>query len=232
MRSGESECPFCPGSLVCGDDLHIDNGVGILIEVYGISLGELTPEQRDYLAERLNATLRSYFSRRDPYVNFEIPLNATQLLAVIGRPVNPSLYRKDVHALLKRLHNESAGEFEPAGGFQAYEDIHVGDLNATSEAVQLMEVYGIPKDIHLDWDRSFLRPTFTQFGARRWIAAVTLNRLNRLTGVTHPSWFEILYYERSFLAALVLIALCIYATAISPKPPRVLAKESDGPALP
>jgi uncharacterized membrane protein YoaK (UPF0700 family) len=33
-----------------------------------------------------------------------------------------------------------------------------------------------------------------------------------------PTWLEMLYYERSLLAALVLVALCIYATLTSPGP--------------
>jgi hypothetical protein len=188
---------------------------------------DLTREQRDHLAERLHATLRRFFSPQYPYKNLEGPLGATELLSVIGLPVDPGQYRKDIHALLKRLHHEAGGGFQRAGGFQSFENIHSGDLHATSVAIQLMEVYGIPKDLNLDWDRSFLRPAFTQFGVQQWLPAVTLARLNRLPGVTHPSWLEVLYYERSFVAAVVLIVLCIYATAISPKPPRVLSKESD-----
>lgn len=81
-----------------------------------------------------------------------------------------------------------------------------------------MEIYGIPEDFDVNWVRSYLRPWAFGFPPEKWIAAVTLERLNRLPGIPQPSWFEILYYERSFLAAVVLIGLCIYATVISPAP--------------
>ena len=178
---------------------------------------DLTSEQRDHLAERVHSTLRWSLTRQGP-AKLEDPLRATQLLEVLGRPVDSLQYQEDVHALLKRLHHETGGGFQRAGGFQSYPEIHAGDLNATSDAIELMEIYGIPKGLDLNWDRSFLRPSFLQMSPENWIAAVTLDRLNRLPGATYPSWFEILYFERSFLAAAILIGLCIYATVISPNP--------------
>ena len=79
----------------------------------------------------------------------------------------------------------------------------------------------------MNWVRSFLRPSATAGSAERWMAAVTLNRLDQLPGITRPSGSEILYYERSFLAAVVLIGLCIYATVISPNPTGALRKNRD-----
>src|SRR5205823_3140649 len=106
--------------------------------------------------------------------------------------------------LLNRLHHQTGGFFRPAGGFMSFEQLHAGDLNATADAVELMEIYGIPKDLDLNWDRSFLRPSFLRPSGPKWIAATTLDRLNRLPGATRPSWFDILYFERSFFAAVVL----------------------------
>jgi hypothetical protein len=172
---------------------------------------DLTPEQRDYLVERLHVTLR------DSRGSLQEPLLATQLLEVLGQPVDAALYRKDIQALLMRLHSKERGGFQRAGGFKANEIVRVGELEATSDAVRLMEIYGIPNDFDVNWVRSFLRPSFIRSSLEQRIAAVTLDRLNRLPGVARLSWYEAMYYERSFLAAVVLIGLCVYATAISPK---------------
>ena len=94
-----------------------------------------------------------------------------------------------------------------------------------------MKIYGIPNDLDLNWVRSFLRPmSMIRQSPDKWIAAVTLDRLNRLPGVTHPTWLETLYYERSLLAAVVLVGLCIYATLSSPKPRVVNATDASSHA--
>jgi hypothetical protein len=89
-----------------------------------------------------------------------------------------------------------------------------------------MEIYGIPDNLDLNWVRSFLRPMWIRRSPEKWMAAVTLDRLNRLPGVTHPTWLEAMYYERSLLAAVVLVGLCIYATLSSPKPRVVNATDA------
>ena len=71
---------------------------------------DLTAEQRDYLAERLHENLTWSLTRKTPQTLNE-PLRATQLLEVIGRPVDPTQYQKDIHALLKRLHHRTGGGF-------------------------------------------------------------------------------------------------------------------------
>jgi hypothetical protein len=57
----------------------------------------------------------------------------------------------------------------------------------------------------------------------RWLTAVTLDRLNLVPGVTHPTWLEMVYHERSLIMAALLVALCIYATLFSPLPGRSLS---------
>jgi hypothetical protein len=179
---------------------------------------DLTAEQRDYLEKRLHATLEAVAT--DPYAVLETPLRATQLLRVIERPVNPDRYRHKIHDLLRTFHSKKGGGFQVAGGFKDYnqENVSVGSLEATSFAVQLMEFYGIPAELDLNWVRSYLRPLFMRHSPQKFMAAVTLDRLNRLPDVTDPTWLETLYYERSLLAAVVLIGLCIYAAISSPMP--------------
>jgi hypothetical protein len=176
---------------------------------------DLTPSQRDLLAARLHASLR-WSLTRGSLAHLAEPLRATQLLEVVGRPVDPAQYRNGIHVLLKRLHHETGGGFRRAGGFMAFENVRAGDLDATSNAIELMEVYGVPHGIDLNWDRSFLRPSVLT--SQKWVAAVTRDRMARLPEAARPSWWEALYFERSFFAAAVLIGLCVYATAISPGP--------------
>ena len=108
--------------------------------------------------------------------------------------------------------------------------MEVGSLGATSYAVELMEIYGIPDDFDLNWVRSFLRPLSIRRSPEKWMAAVTLDRLNRLPGVTQPTWLETMYYERSLLAAAVLVGLCIYATLSSPMPRAVATTDGTSQA--
>jgi hypothetical protein len=174
------------------------------------------------LEKRLHATLEDL--SRSPNDGLKTALRVTQLLEVIGRPIDRDQYRDRVHDWLRKFHSKKGGGFEVAGGFKMYLNVPVGSLETTAHAVELMEVYGIPDDLDLNWVRSFLRPR--KYSADKWIAAVTLDRLNRLPGVTHPTWLEIIYYERSLIAAAVLVGLCIYATLASPKPKA--SNSSDG----
>jgi hypothetical protein len=189
---------------------------------------DLTPGQRDYLEKRLHRTLEAMST--DPWVVLETPLRATQLLAVIGRPVDADRYRDRVHELLRKFHSKKGGGFQVAGGFRDYTNLQVGSLAATSCAVELMEIFGIPDGLDLNWVRSFLRPLMIRQSPEKWMAAVTLDRLDHLSGVTQPTWLEAMYYERSLLAAMVLVGLCLYATVCSPKPRVVDATDASSRA--
>jgi hypothetical protein len=178
---------------------------------------DLSPGERDFLEKRLQATIKDLSDH--PYDVLETALRATQLLGVIGRPVDRDRYRVKVHDWLRAFHCKTAGGFEVAGGFKQYLAVPVGSLQATSYAVELMEIYGIPEDLDLNWVRSFLRPLSRRDSDdRKWIAAVTRDRLKHLLGVTRPTWLAVAYYERSLIAAAVLLGLCIYATLTAPQP--------------
>src|SRR5262249_51388314 len=152
-------------------------------------------------------------------VVLETPLRVTQLLDLIDRPLNRDRYRETVHDLLRSFHSRSGGGFQLAGGFKSYRNIPVpGGLAPTSFAVQLMGLYGVRTGLDVNWVRSFLRPRITRFGGDKYVAAVTSMRLNALPGVKPPTWLEYLYYERSLLAAFVLVAMCLYATLSATEP--------------
>jgi hypothetical protein len=181
---------------------------------------DLSAEDRDYLEARLLATLDNLGGLEV----LEPALRATQLLEVIGRPVDRDRYRESIHGWLVKSLSKSGGGFQLAGGFMKYLNTDrplPGQLDATADAVELMEIYGIPDGLDLNWVRSFLRPLSFRPMGEQWMVAATLDRLNKLPGATQPTWFEVLYYERALLAAAVLVGLCIYATYLSPPPKRV-----------
>lgn len=175
--------------------------------------GQLSPDDRDVLQQRLLAT----FDQLDDATAdvLETALRVTQLLDAIDRPIDRDAYRERVHGWLREFHSKSTHGHLIAGGFQQYKGLS-SSLHATSHAVELMEIYGVPDDLDLNWVRSYLRPLYHRPSNDKWIAAVTLDRLNRLPGVTGPTWLDILYCERSLIAAMVLVAFCVYATWSSP----------------
>jgi hypothetical protein len=167
------------------------------------------------LEQRLHATLEDLSQSRSDVL--ETALRVTQLLEVIQRPLDRGQYRDKVHDWLRTFHTKNTGGFQYAGGFTQYLDHPAGSLESTSYAVELMEAYGVPDNLDLNWIRSFLRPSVYRLSDDKWVAAASLDRLNHLAGVPRPTWLEVLYYERTLLAAAVLVGLCIYATLSSPK---------------
>jgi hypothetical protein len=177
---------------------------------------DLTPAECDLLQKRLLVNLEQLW--KSPYRQVAEALRVTQLLRVIGRPIDPNRYRQQVHGLLRELHTTDCGFFLDSGGFQPYLSSLAGDMQATACAVELMQIYGVPDGIDVNWVRSFLRPKFLRFGDDVYIAAAALARLNHLPGVSQPTWLDYVYYERSLIMAVLLVALCLYATLSSPAP--------------
>lgn len=176
---------------------------------------DLSPAERDLLEQRLRETLDCLPT--DQYAKLETALRITQLLDVIGRPLDRNHYRPLIHDLLRAFHIQHGPWHSVSGGFKTYVRTTVGDLQTTAHAVELMEIYGIPDGLDIAWVRSFLSHyAFKRIGDQQWIAAAALNRLDALPGITQPTWLEILYSERTLFAAIVLVSLCLYATLSSP----------------
>jgi hypothetical protein len=180
-----------------------------------VQQNDLSPRERDLLEQRLHATLEDLSQSRADVL--ETALRVTQLREVIQRPLDRDQYRDKVHEWLRKFHTKNTGGFQYAGGFTQYLDHPAGSLESTAYAVELMEIYGVPDDLDLNWVRSFLRPSVYRISDDKWVAAASLDRLNHMPGVTRPTWLEVLYYERTLLAAAVLVGLCIYATLSSPQ---------------
>lgn len=179
---------------------------------------DLPTADRDLLEQRLLLTFDDTLSRQ--LVTLKELLHITKLFDVIGRPIDYSQYRDRIHDLLREFHAIHTSPFELAGGFQTYRNQSSffgryqmgGTVDATSYAVELMQIYGVPAGIDLNWVRSYLKPLAMRFQNDKWIAAATRERLDQIPGMTRPSLIEILYYERTLLAAFVLVVICFYAT--------------------
>jgi hypothetical protein len=142
---------------------------------------DLTPEQRDLLAKRLHVSLE--YVSKNPIRRLEDALRVTQLLEVIDRPIDRDRYRSQVHDMLRESHTTDCGFLQDSGGFMRYFTANArdlpgkhGDLQATAWAVELMQIYGVPDGIDLNWVRSFLRPKLLRTGDDVYIAAATLAR--------------------------------------------------------
>ncbi len=175
----------------------------------------LADDQRDYLEKRLLATWEALVE--DSYLELEDALLVSQLLEVIGRPLDRDNTRIQVHDWLRQFHSKSTGGFQLAGGFKTYTTSSTGDLKSTWHAIELMKLYGIPDNFDMNWVRSFLKPqSMSRFGYEAYLAAVTRDNMLHLPGIHQLGWLEYAYYERSFIAAILLVALCVYATVSSP----------------
>ncbi len=185
-----------------------------------IERGDFTSDEQDYLAQRLLATLEYHLSENSVVTLKEL-LCTTKLLDVVKHPMDRDPIRERVHQLLKRLHTTDSGGSQFAGGFKTYLKwdggawlSQPGSLESTAYAIELMEIYGVPEGIDWKWVRAFLRPSNYRLSDDKWVAATLLDRLNHLPSITRPTWIELLYYERTILAAIVLVGLCLYATLI------------------
>jgi len=175
---------------------------------------KLDDAERDFLAGRLHATMsRGMAGIHGPLSDL---LLTTQLLEAIDRPVDPERRRTLVHATLVKLHCTESGGFRRAGGFKASLNANVSDDDATAQAVELMQIYGVPDGLDLNWVRSYTKPKLVGYGKPDWTSAVTRERLAAIPGIEPPTLWQWLYYERNLLAAVILVGLCIYAVWISP----------------
>jgi len=189
--------------------------------------GELSPEEQKLLERNLLTTLDSVPT--DPYAVLETPLRVTQLLDVIGRPIDKERYRAVVHDMLLRFHCRRTWWSLNAGGFRTYSSLAAASPEATADGVELMELYGVPDGLDLSWVRAFLRPKAEAFLSNQWaVEGAARARLNRLPGIKPPSVWEYLYYERSLLAAAMLVVLCCYAAWSSPVQPAATSRVNSG----
>jgi hypothetical protein len=177
---------------------------------------DLSSAQKDLLEKRLLATMNGMAVGW--FGVLQEALRVTQLPELIGRPINRDQYRGGVHDWLRETHSTKGGGFQLPGGFRATRSVTVSSLEQTSYAVELLRIYGIQVSLELNGVRCYLRPLMYRSLDDKYVAAVTLDRLNHLPEVSFPKWLDDVYYERRLIMAVLLVALCLYATMSSPAP--------------
>ncbi len=197
-----------------------------------IAQKDLTPREQNLLAQRLRVTLEKQLSE-DSYVTLKTLLCVTRLLDLVDHPSSCDPFKERVHQLLKRFHTTHGGGFQFAGGFKTYLNWEggawlqqPGSLESTASAIGLMERYGAPEGLDWNWVRAFLRPSSYRRPDDRLIAASLLERLDHVPGITRPTWMEWLYFERTLLAAVLLVGLSLFATLIQPNGQRSALKQA------
>jgi hypothetical protein len=196
---------------------------------------DLTPEQRDLLAEGLLGG----WPRPDAPRALQDMERICDLLDEIERPIETDAQRASVHAALTDSWRGLDSQRPYAAGF-------VGDgvtpssgpasevlmVEPTHAAVVLMQRFGEPEGIAIDRVRAFLArmatPSLVEVLAprslryltvqeHRYRAAVALHTLMddarlRPDASERPSLARVILGERILLAAILLVALCLFAT--------------------
>ena len=168
--------------------------------------------------------MRATWSTLDPASNdvLEDALNIAWLLELLGHPLDADAERGRVHTWLRASHVSEARAFGEVGGFDddgLDEEHRSSSYAGTWYAVQLMRIFGIPDGIDVNGIRSFLRNKGFMAGQRRWVAFVTREALDDLPGVESLTWRDYLRYERTLIAVILLVLLCIVATLRAPPVP-------------
>ena len=105
--------------------------------------GELSADERDFLAERLLATLEGLKTKNFGRLLEEQQV-ITELSALIDRPINIDAFRDFVHQTLVSHQCLGFRLGGKTGGFTMSEKLNHSDQYATLAAIELMQVYGVP----------------------------------------------------------------------------------------
>ncbi len=183
-----------------------------------IMRGELDANQRDFLAERLRMTMEGLKTKTYGYL-LEEQLRITKLSRLIGRPLGADSYRDWVHRTLvghQRLNHRFGVR---RGGFAQSMKLDFSNEYATADAIELMQIYGVPAEVRIDALRSYLRPTPHDSWLRNQscVRVASLQRLESLPDVSPITWRDFLRYEQSLIMAVLFTLLCIFATVGAPK---------------
>ena len=186
-----------------------------------IITNQLSESERNLWETRLLATFRDT-AKSEFHLPIQDALNVTQLLEVIGRSRHIGEFRPSIHGLLVDFQCLEYQRFQSSGGFRGYPGIDTSDDDATTAAVELMQYYGVPKELDLVALRSFLRPTthdrlkLSRSNLRGGVHKATLLRLESLPDAPPVTLWDYLRHKRNFGAAILLVLSCCYATLSAP----------------
>jgi hypothetical protein len=195
------------------------SGAKVSCLIHGLVMrGELSEEHRDFLAERLSATMQALSTEQAGYVLAE-QLAATKLSRVIDRPLEIDSHRQQVHQTLANLQRLDSRLGVRRGGFASTSTLDFSDAQATADALELMQVFGVSEELDIDALRSYLRPTAHDQRLRDQAATrvVSLQRLESLPEVPPITWRDFLAHEQNLIMAILFAVLCVVATLGAPK---------------
>ncbi|TWU48360.1 hypothetical protein [Rubripirellula reticaptiva] len=177
--------------------------------------GELSESERDFLGERLTATMDSLATKT--YVNLlEQQLAITKLAILIDRPLDTDSLQEFVRHTLTSHQRLGVNLGTRRGGFASSPKLNHSIELATVDAIGLMQIYGVPEDIRIDALRSYLRPTshdhWFQLYDQTCMRVASLQRLESLPDVQPISWQDYLRYEQNLMMAILFTLVCVFAT--------------------
>lgn len=181
-----------------------------------VTARELDDATRDRLAQRVMAGLDA------PTFPLQATAEAARWLDALGRGEMLDRRREAIHELLVRF--QYSGPLEP-GGFCPRLDNPHSNHEANADALDLMERFGIPSGVDLPALHRHLRRQSRLFARMplaesryQLTAFVDRLRLERLHGgAPLRSPLRTLHEERAFVAMLLLVALCLWATWAAPQ---------------
>lgn len=184
---------------------------------------ELTAEQRERLAARIEATWPKLEDERA----LDKAALCVRLFEALDRSDAIERHRDDVSALLRRhwVSARRARVFARIGGFTSDPDkFRTSFDNATWLAIDLIARVGTPPEIDLRVVRGYLRAESAVDGLllrETWpdvqaVERAALFRLERQIGLSPRSWLAALLGERVLIGTLLIVALCLIAIRNAP----------------
>jgi len=184
--------------------------------------GELSEDERDLLSDRLAVSIEDLKTR--PFGSIiKGQLDITMLARLIDRPLDIDRYRTCVHQTLVESQRLTPRFSTRSGGFSEYDSINFSNERGTANAIDLMQIYGVPPDVRINALRSYLRPTAFDIAPsmieNACMRTASLHRLESLPEVPPLTWYDYVQHEQNLLMSIVFVSLCIFATLSAPKLP-------------
>ncbi len=187
--------------------------------------GGFTPAERAFLAERLIADLKDAAGDDKPFRVLEDTLRITQLLELLGHPIDLATWRPQVHKWLEACHKHDGSGFRRGGGFATYPS-GAPSYDGTYYAVALMRIYGYPASIDANEVRSFLQDD-SKATTGKYIVTITKDMFEALPDVPKPTFWDYIVYERMLIVSILLVLLCLYAMLAAPSIPAAAGDAAD-----
>lgn len=113
---------------------------------------------------------------------------------------------------------------------ESFDRAEFGSASWEVWAIELMQIYGVPRGVDLAALRSYLRPSFLaglpfigkSLQNRAMVAYACKARLESIPGIAPLSWLDYVRAEVHLISSILFFALCAYAIFASPPATRVV----------